>query len=256
MSEDKVTSKMRFDVREVKEVEHNGQRFGIISGYASTYGNVDRVRDKVMPGAFTKSVKRYLSDSRPIKMYYQHDSKEVIGAFRPEFIREDVDGLFVQGELNLDVQKGREVYALARQGVLTDLSIGYTVKDSDVKNGIRELKEVELWEISVVSEPANPKARITQVKTIDEIKEEIKSKRDFERYLRELGVSKNGAVYLSSFIDEAKFNTDAEIEQIDNESESQMSEEVQEVKSEQDVIIADTIKRVSESLDALLKKFS
>ncbi len=159
------TKTISFDVIETKEVSRDGEQYGIIVGYASTYGNRDRVNDIILPGAFTKTIAQNAAEKRPIRMYYQHDSREIIGGFNPSLMVDDSKGLKVVGEINLAVQRGKEVYALARQGVLSDFSIGYSVKDFEIKKGVRHLKEIQLWEISVVSEPANPQAVITQVKS-------------------------------------------------------------------------------------------
>lgn len=160
----KETKLFSFKVQETKEVNIDGINYGIVRGYASTYGNVDRGNDRVVAGAFTNSLNRYRENNRPIKMYYQHDSKEIIGGFPIDKIKDDGNGLYVEGQINLDVQRGREVYALAKQGIIQDFSIGYTVEDYDLNKGIRELKELELWEISMVGEPMNPEARIMSVK--------------------------------------------------------------------------------------------
>lgn len=194
----KYVQKVSFDLLETKEVERDGVRYGIIEGYASTYGNVDRVKDIVMPGAFTKTIRRHMDEDRTIRMFYQHDAKEIIGGFPAALMQEDPQGLRVVGEINLDVQRGREVYALAKQKVLTDFSIGYTVKDYKIKDGARQLLEIELWEVSVVAEPANTKARIIQVKEV------LKTKRDAEKLLRDSGFSRSAAAYVSSLIDETK----------------------------------------------------
>jgi len=196
-----------FFADEVKSVERDGIQYGIISGYASTFGNVDRVNDMVMQGAFGATIKEYQEKRRPIRMYYQHDDKEVIGAFSAFSMREDEKGLYVQGEINLEVQRGREVYALAKQGVLTDLSIGYTVRDFDMDRGVRKLKSLALWEISVVAEPANPLATITSVKSVEDVKSTIKKKSDFERILREVGFSRSSAKYMASLIDQKKLDS-------------------------------------------------
>jgi len=158
-----------FNIIEYEEKEDKAQnKFGIIKGYASTYGNEDRGGDIIESGAFTKSLKRYQNDGRPIKMHYQHSHTDIIGGFPIDQVREDEKGLFVKGEINLNVQKGKEAYALAKQGVLSDMSIGFSINDMDYnKNGdIRILKDLELWEISLVGEPMNPEARITSVKDI------------------------------------------------------------------------------------------
>ncbi|MCA6484050.1 MAG: HK97 family phage prohead protease, partial [Chitinophagaceae bacterium] len=174
---------------EVKEIERDGVRYGRIAGYASTFGNVDRVGDVVVQGAFKDSITSFKQDNRPVRMLYQHDGCELIGGFIPGLMFEDSQGLFVEGEINLAVQRGAEAYALAKQGVLTDMSIGYSVEDFELKDGVRYLTAIRLWEISLVSEPANPKAKITAVKTVDELRESIKKKSDLEKVLRDAGFS-------------------------------------------------------------------
>lgn len=238
-----------FTLQETKEVEIDGQNFGIVRGYASTYGNVDRGNDRVINGAFTKSLNQYQQTGRPIKMYYQHDNKEIIGGFPIDKIRDDANGLYVEGQINLNVQRGREAYALAKQGVIQDFSIGYTVNDYDIKAGVRELTDLTLWEISMVGEPMNTEARILSVKadeekdtniiTFEEVKH-IKDKRDFEKLLRDSGkFSKQAAIYLSS-----QFNA--------NRSDSEIENELKEIKSlinflNQGIINGSEKRRVRES---------
>jgi HK97 family phage prohead protease len=99
-------------------------------------------------------------------MLHQHYRLALIGGFPPEFLEENDKGLFVEGHINLEVQAGKELYSLAKQGVLKDMSIGFTTKksDTDEETGIRTLKEIKLWEISLVDEPANTQAQIVDVK--------------------------------------------------------------------------------------------
>lgn len=132
--------------------------FGIIKGYASTYGNTDRGGDIVMPGAFTESLQRHKRAKRPIRMNYQH--RDLIGGFPIKLAQDDEKGLFLVGEINRDVPEGEAAYALAKQGVLSDLSIGFSIREDDVndKTGVRKINKAELWEVSPVSEPMNPKA--------------------------------------------------------------------------------------------------
>lgn len=156
-----------FDLIEAKEVTRDGQKFGIIKGYASTYGNIDRGGDVVEKGAFSNSIARHKQTNRPITMLLQHSGNNIIGGFPIDQVQDDEKGLFMEGEINLDVQAGNEAYALAKQGVLSDLSIGFSVNDADVDDhGIMHLKELELWEVSLVSEPMNPEAVITDVKAV------------------------------------------------------------------------------------------
>lgn len=132
--------------------------FGIIKGYASTYGNVDRYNDVILPGAFKESLQRHKRAKRPIRMNYQH--RTLIGGFPIELARDDDKGLYLVGEINRNVPEGDAAYVLAKQGVLSDLSIGFNIisANRDDKKDIREINKAELWEASPVSEPANPDA--------------------------------------------------------------------------------------------------
>lgn len=168
-----VTKTVNFQISETKEIVRENQKYGIIKGYASTYDNVDRTGDVILQGAFTKSLERYKETNSPINMFFQHSPTNMIGGFPIDKVKDDAEGLFVVGEINLDVQKGREAYALAKQGVLSDLSIGFTINDADTSedNTIRIIKEAELWEASLVAVPANPKAVVTDVKAVTPYKD-------------------------------------------------------------------------------------
>ena len=135
---------------------------GTFSGYASLFGKADLGRDMVMPGAFQASLDR--RGAGGVKMLFQHDPNEPIGVWLE--VREDARGLFVKGRLTTDVARAREVLSLMRAGALDGLSIGYrTVRGrTDSKSGVRRLYEVDLWEISVVTFPMLPEARVRAVK--------------------------------------------------------------------------------------------
>jgi HK97 family phage prohead protease len=135
---------------------------GTFSGYASLFGRADLGRDMVMPGAFRASLAK--RGATGIKMLFQHDPNEPIGVW--EEIREDGSGLFVRGRLMTDVGRAREVLALMRAGALDGLSIGFkTVRGrTDAATGVRHLLEVDLWEVSVVTFPMLPEARVSTVK--------------------------------------------------------------------------------------------
>ena len=142
------------------QIKKSSEGIHVITGYGATFNNVDRGNDTILPGAFKKTIERHKQENRPVRMYFQHDSKEIIGGFDAHSLREDAKGLHVTGQLNLGVQRGIEVTNLIKQGVLSDFSIGYSIVDFDFKDGVRILKELDLWEISVVSEPMNTEARI------------------------------------------------------------------------------------------------
>ena len=135
---------------------------GTFAGYASLFGKADLGRDMVMPGAFAASLSA--RGAAGVKMLYQHDPNQPIGVW--EEIREDGRGLWVKGRLTSGVARAREVLSLMRAGALDGLSIGYrTVRGrTDKKTGIRQLIEVDLWEISVVTFPMLPEARVEAVK--------------------------------------------------------------------------------------------
>ncbi len=138
---------------------------GSFAGYASLFGKADLGRDVVMPGAFRASLAR--RGAAGVKMLFQHDPAEPIGVWTD--IREDGHGLHVRGQLTTGVARAREVLALMRAGALDGLSIGYrTVRGrKEPKSGVRQLLEVDLWEISVVTFPMLPEARIASVKAAD-----------------------------------------------------------------------------------------
>jgi HK97 family phage prohead protease len=136
---------------------------GVFSGYASLFGSADLSGDVVMPGAFRRSIAERRAAG--IRMLYQHDPAEPIGVWTE--IREDGRGLLVTGRLTLDVARGREVASLMRAGALDGLSIGFkTVRArADRASGTRRLTEIDLWEISVVTFPMQPEARVRAVKS-------------------------------------------------------------------------------------------
>lgn len=138
---------------------------GYFSGHASVFHHVDDQNDVVLPGAFQASIEKWERQNAYPKMLWQHDPREPIGLWM--FMEEDRKGLYVEGQLLLDIQKAREAYALMRAGAVDGLSIGYKVIQSqrDAKSCIRYLKQVELLEISVVTFAANRQAKITKVKT-------------------------------------------------------------------------------------------
>ena len=127
----------------------------VIEGYASLFGSVDQGGDVVQPGAYKTSLKA----GRQVKMLWQHDPSEPIGVW--DEVREDDKGLYVKGRLLEDVARAREAAALTKAGAIDGLSIGYrTVKATKDDRGHRLLSEVELWEVSLVTFPMLPEARV------------------------------------------------------------------------------------------------
>lgn len=172
---------------EVKSVKSDGT----ITGYASVFGEIDSYRDVVVAGAFNNSLeKRYRAKARKgIPMLDQHDTRTPVGLWPIDDVKEDNVGLLVTGQINMKVQKGVENHALAEQGALSGLSIGYTTEldDWDESGQVRILREVDLWEISMVTFPAGDSARITSVKAISG----LDTLSDCETLLRDAGFSKS-----------------------------------------------------------------
>lgn len=144
---------------------------GTFEGYASVFGNRDGGGDIVEPGAFTKTLRE--RGPKGIKMLADHDPTKRIGVW--EAMSEDAHGLMVKGRLLTEKAIGKEAHIDLKAGALDGMSIGYRVK-SDAYDGRRRarlLKEVDLFEISLVPFPMNEAARVTAVKslTVDEIRE-------------------------------------------------------------------------------------
>lgn len=156
---------------------------GEIAGYAAAFNNVDSYRDRIAPGAFTKT----LSDGRKPKMLWMHDSGQPIGVW--DELREDDRGLYAKGRIVTTTQLGREAYELLKAGAIDGLSIGYrTIRAEPGEDRTQILKEIDLFEVSLVTFPANDKARVVSIK---QRLEEIKSLADAESILRDAGLSRS-----------------------------------------------------------------
>lgn len=136
---------------------------GIISGYASTFSTKpDAYNSIVLPGAFTNTLAQGLSR---IKVLWNHNPDEPIGKLLEA--REDSVGLWVRYQLSLGVQKAADIYTLIKDGVIDSMSFGFRILSDDYKDGVWRIKEVELWDVSPVTFPANQEAMITGVRSED-----------------------------------------------------------------------------------------
>ena len=130
---------------------------GHFTGYASLFGVPDLGRDVVAPGAFAASLAA--RGVAGVRMLWQHDPAEPVGHWLA--LHEDARGLRVAGQLNLAVQRARELDALLGAGGLDGLSIGFrTVRAQPQRGGLRRLEAIDLWEISLVTFPLQAGARI------------------------------------------------------------------------------------------------
>ncbi len=163
---------------------------GAFSGYASLFGSVDLGKDVVERGAFAQSLK--VRGAADIRMLFQHDPNEPIGVWTE--IKEDARGLFVRGRLSKDVGRAREILSLMRGGALDGLSIGFRAVKAkrDPASGVRRILEADLWEISVVTFPMLPGARVETVK--GRPRRRFPTTREFEGWLtRDAGLTRGEA---------------------------------------------------------------
>ena len=175
-----------------EDVSHNG----FFKGYASTFGgDPDQGGDIIAKGCFTDTLKMNGRGGNGIAMLWSHDPRCPIGAW--QLVREDEKGLYVEGMIEPTAcPDGVPVHKVMKMGGIKGLSIGYnTVESGDVmvgKTKARELKKVNLWEISLVTFPMNTRSTVTGVKHILEAKNE----RELEDALREAGLSREASKHI------------------------------------------------------------
>lgn len=138
-----------FDTRSIRDD-------GSFEGYASVFGHVDAAREVVAPGAFAATLK----SRRRVKMLWQHDPAAPIGRWTK--LAEDSRGLHVRGQVLRDIARGNEAFALMKAEAVDGLSIGFRTLDDelDLATGIRTLNAIDLYEISIVTFPANDMATV------------------------------------------------------------------------------------------------
>jgi len=210
-----------FSIDCVEEKSDAGLRFGVVKGLASPTGNIDHGRDRVMRGAFKDTIAEHLAADKQIKMMDGHF--DLIGGW-PIF-KETRKGLEVEGNINLDVQKGIEAYALAKQKVLTDLSIGYRAteveyvtdeiegsKGEKLEIRVRNIKKLKIYEVSLVPFPMNEEANITSIKSCESIT-------DISKFLKSLGVSNKDANEIIFFMKKPVRNDTSDDEKADSRNE-------------------------------------
>jgi uncharacterized protein len=131
---------------------------GAFEGYAAVFSAPDLAADVILPGAFRASLAR--RPAADVRMLFQHDPAEPIGVWT--HLTEDARGLFARGKLLPEVMRGRELIALITAGGIDGLSIGFrTIRARrDALSGERRIAEIDLWEISLVTFPMQPGARV------------------------------------------------------------------------------------------------
>lgn len=176
---------------------------GTFTGYGSIFGNLDSYGEVVEPGAFVKSLARHAKEKSKPLMLWQHRPDSPIGVW--EDLAEDAKGLKGTGRLLKGVRLAEEAHVMLKAGALQGLSIGYREIKVEPDGNNRRLRELDLAEISIVSFPANRRARVESVKS-ERMEEFARRLRDgdplpvkeFEDILREAGVPKAMAVQIAS----------------------------------------------------------
>ena len=204
------------------------------SGYGSIFGNEDLGGDVVVPGAFRKTLKKHQDAESLPQMFWMHDPSRVPGKWLS--MSEDDEGLMVKGVL-ADTPLGNEIRTLLKMDAVKGLSIGYSTTNYDFdKDGRRLLKEVDLWEVSVVSLPMNPLAQVAHAKSqLSAAGEYVPTPREFERTLRDVGCSQRVAKrIMSKVFDGEPFERD-------------VTDGARDVKSEDDELI-ESLARLNERI--------
>ena len=169
---------------------------GVFTGYGSVFDVLDSYKEIVVRGAFAETMAAHKAKGTMPAMLWQHRSGEPMGVYLE--MDEDAVGLRVRGQIAMKTQRGAEAYELLKMGAISGLSIGFVPREEayDKVTGITTLKKVDLWELSLVTFPANDAARVQGVKAVDG----IITLRDAEDYLREAGISKGQALAFLSKI--------------------------------------------------------
>jgi HK97 family phage prohead protease len=138
---------------------------GTFTGLGAVYGNVDLGGDVIEPGAFTRTL---AMKGGEVPVLWQHDMREPIGLGK---LTDTKDGLQIDGELVLESPVAQKAYALLKKHVLKGLSIGYDAVREEMKGTVRHLKEIKLYEVSLVTFPMNEMALVSGVKdmSVDEV---------------------------------------------------------------------------------------
>lgn len=177
---------------EVKFLD-DGAQVGTFEGYGAVFGNVDSYGDVIQKGAFKDSLKEWKKSGKLPPMLVQHGGwmmtdTDGLPVGKWEAMSEDDTGLHVKGRLiNLDTERGKNIHGAMKEGVLDGMSIGYRAKEfalgTKPDEPRRTLKKIDLFEVSVVTFPANGAARIASVKGAGG----ITTIREFEAWLRDAG---------------------------------------------------------------------
>lgn len=164
---------------EIKDVTESGSFIGL----GSVYGNIDSDNEIIAPGCFAESVAKAMASGEMPPVLWQHRSGEPVGIYQK--LIDHPTGLEVHGKLAEKVQRAIEARELMQMKAVKGLSVGFMSRGDSIDRatGIRTITKGDLWECSIVTFPANAEARISAVKSV----EDLNSLASVERYLRDAG---------------------------------------------------------------------
>lgn len=188
-----------------EEMKVDVDEAGYFKGWGAIFNVPDAIRDVVIPGAFSKSLKQGGHNRMGVAMLYMHDSHRPLGRWmKMEEVRKK--GLWVEGQLGLGTRDGDDAHIFMKMGALRGLSIGFNpvVDEYDKVKKLHNLREIDLWEVSPVVFPMHLGAKITNVKSLEtdlvwqlkDLIEEHNTERKLESALRESGISKSAAMFM------------------------------------------------------------
>jgi HK97 family phage prohead protease len=165
------------------------EKLGTFTAYGNTFGNLDHAGDMTMKGAFSKCIQDWKSKGKFPRLLSQHGhTSNPIGIITS--MKEDENGLLFEGEFCTEAgTSGAEAYALVKMGALDSFSIGYNTLNEKMVNGVNELHELDVKEISLVTFACDEKSLIQTIKSaIDS--GESPTTRMIQKALQEAGLSK------------------------------------------------------------------
>lgn len=208
-----------------------GDDKGSFSAYGNTFGNVDHAGDMTMKGAFTKCIQGWAAKAQMPRLLGQHGhTSNPIGIITS--MKEDENGLLFEGQFCLETQAGAEAYALVKMGALDMFSIGYQTLQEKMVNGVNELHELNVKEISLVTFACNENSLIQSIKSAVETGGDI-TPRMVQKALQEAGLSKKKAEAAVNAIKATEVATKSDIDSFKLKAESHVATNCElEVKSD------------------------
>lgn len=162
-----------------RDMEHKYKEFaliksaddaGTISGYFSTYDRIpDSYGDVIAKGAFTETIRKRKESGHPFPLCWNHDLNQIIGSVDPDDIEDTDKGPLMKASF-FNTQLAQEKREIVKSGVVFQFSFAYDVLEAGpatLEDGVKvnELKKLDLFEVSIVPVPANPRAEMTDIKS-------------------------------------------------------------------------------------------